>query len=313
MKQLDLNLLKVLRTLLEVKNTRKTGEILCLSQPAVSRALSRLRDHFDDELFIRSSHGLEPTAKAEEIGARLPAAMDLLMEVIEGGKDFDPSLYHGKVILAINGFIAHWLAPPLIRRIVQEAPNIEIHITNWDATTPEMICEGQVQLGVNYFPLALSKQLVQKKMGSEEFVVLCRNDHPLNVPLIKPEHFEHYPIASQLIPNWNDVKEHVGVALKPFGIPPKIQLRSSHLNIILNALDYTDMLLPCSKLLALTVADKYRAMPIDKKLLQPNGDFALVLANKSRRHPLNVWLRICVEDCVQEAIRAHQQEVERQT
>ncbi len=300
---IGINLLKVFRALIEVKNTRKAAELLHLSQPAVSRSLSRLRDYFDDELFIRTSYGLEPTSKALEIGSRLPAALDLLMEAVHGNDKFDPSFYHGKVTLAINGFIAQWLAPPLISRIVKEAPNIEVHITNWESTTPALLAEGQVQIGVNYFPLDISKQLVQKKLGEEDFVVVCRIDHPINKSFIDPEHFQLYPIASLLIPNWNEFRNHTAAVLKPFNISPKIQLRSSHLNIILNALQETDMLLPCSKLLAGTLnPEKFKLIAVDSQVFQSIhlGNFAMVAANKTRRHPLNEWLQKCISECVTE-------------
>jgi len=306
MSQLDLNLLKVLRALLEVKNTRKAAELLHLSQPAVSRCLSRLRDYFDDELFIRGSHGLEPTSKALEIGARLPAAMDLLMEAVSGSDSFNPNFYHGKVTLALNGFIAQWLAPPLIKLIVKQAPNIEVHVTNWENSTPALLAEGQVQVGVNYFPLDISKQLVQRKLGTENFVVVCRKNHPLNRHEIKPEHFEQYSIASLLIPSWNELRNHTAELLKRFDITPKIQLRSSHLNIILDSLEETDLLFPCSELLATTLdTKKFKLITIDPVYFGTLtlGDFAMVVANKSRRHPLNEWLQQCVTECVNEKLR----------
>ncbi len=306
MRQLDLNLLKVLRALLEVKNTRKAAELLHLSQPAVSRSLSRLRDYFEDELFIRSSHGLEPTSKALEIGARLPTAMDLLMEAVSGGDSFDPRFYHGRVTLALNGFLAQWLAPPLIKLIIQQAPNIEVHITNWESSTPSMLADGQVQLGVNYFPLDISKQLVQQKLGTENFVVVCSKDHPLTASSMKPELFELYAIASLLIPNWNELRNHTAELLKKFSITPKIQLRSSHLNIILDSITETDLLFPCSEGLAATLDhDKFKIITIDPLYFETHtlGDFAMVVANKSRRHPLNEWLQECMRKCANDKLR----------
>ncbi|MEF1305449.1 LysR family transcriptional regulator, partial [Vibrio owensii] len=57
----DYNLLKVLRVLLETRNTKQAAERLNLSQSAVSHALSRLRETFDDALFVRERYGLVPT------------------------------------------------------------------------------------------------------------------------------------------------------------------------------------------------------------------------------------------------------------
>ncbi|MGF1718557.1 LysR family transcriptional regulator [Vibrio kyushuensis] len=301
MKQLDLNLLKVLRALLEQKNTKKAAEVLYLSQPAVSRSLSRLRDYFDDELFIRTSHGLEPTAKAEEIAGRLPMAMDLLYDAVNGGEVFDPSVYHGKVTIALNGFIAQWLAPEIITRIVKQAPNIELHLTNWESSTPDAIMDGHIHVGVNYFPLDLSKQLVQAKLGMDSFVVIGRKEHPLSSVTIEPEDFKTYPVASQLIPNWNEHQNRTAEGLKAFGITPKIQLRSAHLNIILDAINNTDIVFPCSERLANNISDEYKMWRISGKLEIPNGEFAAVISNKTRKHPLHSWLLSCIKECAKKA------------
>ncbi|GIU28262.1 LysR family transcriptional regulator [Shewanella sp. MBTL60-007] len=298
MSQLDLNLLKVFRVLIEVKNTRKAAEILHLSQPAVSRALRRLRDYFGDELFVRTAHGLEPTSKALVIGSRLPEAMDQLFEALNVQEEFEPLLYSGKVTIAVNGFIAHWLVPPLIKTLTEKAPNMEIYMANWGEDTSDKIIDGEIQLAINYFPLGLTKQLIQEKIGRDEFVVLCRKDHPFQKEVIGAEDFPKYPLASHIVPGWNETKNFTVEALRKFGCKPKVQLSSSKMNIILSSLELTDMLLPCSKLLAETLSDRFRILDIDPELEQPSPDFALIYANKSRRNPLDEWLQQCVIDCV---------------
>ncbi|GIU32803.1 LysR family transcriptional regulator [Shewanella schlegeliana] len=298
MSQLDLNLLKVFRVLIEVKNTRKAAEILHLSQPAVSRALRRLRDYFGDELFVRTAHGLEPTSKALVIGSRLPEAMDQLFEALHVEEEFDPYLYSGKVTIAVNGFIAHWLVPPLIKMLTERAPNMEIYMADWEESTPDQIIDGEIQLAINYFPLELTKQLIQERLGTDDFVVLCRKEHPLQKEVIQVEDFLKYPLASHIVPGWNETKNFAVDALRKLGCQPQVQLSSSKMNIILRSLELTDMLLPCSKLLAATLSDRFRVLKIDPKLEQPSSEFALIYANKSRRNPLDEWLQQCVIDCV---------------
>lgn len=299
--QMDLNLLKVLRVLIEVRNTRKAAEQLHISQPAVSRALSRLREHFNDPLFIRNAHGLTPTSKAEEIGARLPTALDMLYDVLEGNNDFDPAHIYGKVTVAINGFISQWLAPPLIRRINKLAPNAELHLVNWESSTPNMLVDGRIQIGVNYFPSEVTKQLVQQKIDHDSFVILCRKDHPFNQSVIVPEDFNHYPLASQLIPNWNEQQNHTTELLKDYDVFPRNQLRSSQLSIILQALRDTNMLFPCSVRTAKVVGPDFKAIQICPDLPVFNGDFALIMANKSRRHPLSLWLKEQINAAIADA------------
>ncbi|MEC7809083.1 MAG: LysR family transcriptional regulator, partial [Pseudomonadota bacterium] len=50
---LDLNLLVVFNAIYTEGSLTKAGEIVGITQPAVSSALSKLREYFDDQLFIR--------------------------------------------------------------------------------------------------------------------------------------------------------------------------------------------------------------------------------------------------------------------
>lgn len=62
---LDLNLLRALDALIDERNVTRAAQRLSLTQPAVSGMLTRLRDYFDDPLFVRVPHGMVPTLRAQ--------------------------------------------------------------------------------------------------------------------------------------------------------------------------------------------------------------------------------------------------------
>ena len=68
---LDLNLLPALEALLRRRNVTHAAADVGLSQPAMSRALARLREIFDDPLLVRARGGLAPTPAAEALAPRL--------------------------------------------------------------------------------------------------------------------------------------------------------------------------------------------------------------------------------------------------
>ncbi len=70
LRTLDLNLLKTLDALLDERSVTRAAARLALTQPAVSGMLNRLRDYFDDPLFIRAPHGMVPTTRAEALAGR---------------------------------------------------------------------------------------------------------------------------------------------------------------------------------------------------------------------------------------------------
>ena len=65
LRQIDLNLLLVFEAVYRTRNTTRAGEVLHLTQPAVSNALKRLRDVFDDVLFVKTANGMQPTPRAD--------------------------------------------------------------------------------------------------------------------------------------------------------------------------------------------------------------------------------------------------------
>ena len=81
--RIDLNLLIILQVLLEERNGSKAARRLHLSQSAVSKALGRLRDTFNDPLFIRSAYGLEPTGRALALQQQLQPILLSLDNLIQ--------------------------------------------------------------------------------------------------------------------------------------------------------------------------------------------------------------------------------------
>ena len=64
LRRVDLNLLVVFEMLLAERHVGRAAQRLSMSQSAVSHALARLRDMFDDPLFVRNPRGIEPTKRS---------------------------------------------------------------------------------------------------------------------------------------------------------------------------------------------------------------------------------------------------------
>ncbi len=90
LRQADLNLLVVFSVLAEERNVSRAAKRLLLSQPAVSRALQRMRDTFHDDLLVRTAKGYEPTPQGERVLQELEVMLPRLDRLISGST-FDPS------------------------------------------------------------------------------------------------------------------------------------------------------------------------------------------------------------------------------
>ncbi|GAM76432.1 transcriptional regulator [Vibrio ishigakensis] len=88
-KQLDLNLLVVLKQLLEEKHVSNTALTLGMSQPAVSRALQKLRVLFNDDLLVRSGDGYQITERGKSLQSELDKVLQGI-ETLMQGDTFNP-------------------------------------------------------------------------------------------------------------------------------------------------------------------------------------------------------------------------------
>ena len=126
LRRVDMNLLVIFETLMFEKNLTRAAEILFLGQPAVSAALARLRDLFDDPLLVRNGRSLEPTPRALVILKELQPAMDTISGAVSRAKDFDPSTSRDVFRIGLSDDAEFGLFPPLLKQIREEAQNVVV-------------------------------------------------------------------------------------------------------------------------------------------------------------------------------------------
>ncbi|GAM57385.1 transcriptional activator for leuABCD operon [Vibrio ishigakensis] len=76
----DLNLLTIFEVVMQERNMTRAAKVLGMSQPAVSNAIARLKDVFNDELFIRHGRGIQPTSRAEVLFSSINNALNLVRD-----------------------------------------------------------------------------------------------------------------------------------------------------------------------------------------------------------------------------------------
>src|SRR6202048_1777701 len=123
LRQADLNLLVVFTALAEERNVTRAASRLLLSQPAVSRALRRLREMFHDDLLIRSSSGYEPTPKGQRLLHELETSLPRLDRLLSGS-DFDPAAEETSFRIAATDHACHVVCPLLCRTVL--APGVRV-------------------------------------------------------------------------------------------------------------------------------------------------------------------------------------------
>ncbi|MGR3502466.1 LysR family transcriptional regulator [Pseudaestuariivita sp.] len=121
-RNLDLNLLRVLVAVARTGSVSKAAEALCLSQPATSNALARLREATGDALFERTPDGMRPTPYAEAIVPQVEAHLSALIESLSQSKGFDPASSTRDFRVSMSGLGELTFLPAILRAMWQAAP-----------------------------------------------------------------------------------------------------------------------------------------------------------------------------------------------
>lgn len=129
LRNINLNLLVVFRELLLEQNVTRAAEKLAMSQSAVSHALAKLRDILEDELFVQGRRGITPTTKALELQNNLELALHHANQVFNGSDHWEVSSMNRTFRIAIADYGTYLLASPLLARIRQEAPGVDVVFT----------------------------------------------------------------------------------------------------------------------------------------------------------------------------------------
>ena len=109
--KIDLNLFFVLKAVYEEESITAAAKALHLTQPAVSHAMSRLRDKFDDELFVRHSRRMVPTPLCQSIIQPIKEALAHLESTLSDPIDFDISRYKREIRLGLRDILESTFLP----------------------------------------------------------------------------------------------------------------------------------------------------------------------------------------------------------
>lgn len=185
---LDLNLLRVFDAVMTEQNLTRAASHLAMTQPAVSNALRRLRDTLNDELLIRTAHGMKPTPRAEELWPAVRLALSTLENAFTPG-NVDLSQTQATFRLAMADATASLLLPALMRAIRRDAPKLNVRMLPLTTRDPRpMLLHNDTDLAIGSFPGIVTQltanqdaasSLRHQHLYSGEYVCVMRKDHPL--------------------------------------------------------------------------------------------------------------------------------------
>ncbi|PTR07665.1 MULTISPECIES: LysR family transcriptional regulator [unclassified Novosphingobium] len=144
--KLDLNLLVTLDALIELKSVSSTAEHLNLTQSAVSGALKRLREYFNDELLARDGRSMVLTGKAQQLAPAIRAILLQVRSTITNPSEFDPATAVRCFTLGCSDYVAMIVGHDLALQVQNEAPGISFKFLPPDISALEMFERGDIDL-----------------------------------------------------------------------------------------------------------------------------------------------------------------------
>ncbi|HVV94915.1 MAG TPA: LysR family transcriptional regulator [Hyphomicrobiales bacterium] len=140
----DLNLIVALDALLRERSVTRAGEMVGLSQSAMSGVLGRLRHSFKDDLLVRVGRRLELTPLAEELLEPVSQCVAQLTELVEQRPAFDPAEAKRTFAVAATDYAAFLLLQPLLQLLATEAPGIAVRMIQLEPDTVDRLGTGEV-------------------------------------------------------------------------------------------------------------------------------------------------------------------------
>lgn len=180
---LDLNLLKAFDVLLQERNVTKAANRLSVTQPAMSAMLTRLRESFDDPLFVRVQHGIQPTDRALALAPAVKSVLATIEQMLQP-VEFDPKIANLTIRIASTDYGLQAIALPFIAKLKPLAPHIKVALLPVQGKDLSFEFEqGTMDIALVSTPNTPA-HLRAVPLYTEHYVCVMRADHPMaNEPL----------------------------------------------------------------------------------------------------------------------------------
>lgn len=289
LRELDLNLLLVFQQLLLDRSVSVAAERLGLTQPAISNALKRLRAVLQDELFLRTSRGMEPTPYALHLAEPVGYALGTLQNALAHRNGFDPLASERCFRLALTDIGEIYFLPPLMDALAQRAPRVRIETRRPDAgELKEDMAAGQVDLAIGLLP-DLQSGFFQRRLFHHSYVCLFRRGHPLARPPLSLQQFcelEHVEVRPA-----NTGHSEVAGLIERSGIKPRMRLSVPHFIAVGPILQSTDLVATVPQRFAERVEQAFGLQSSPHPVPLPEIAINLFWHARYHRDPASLWLR----------------------
>ncbi len=286
--KVDLNLFLVFDAIFAQQNLTRAAEVLHVTQPAVSNSLARLREIFEDPLFVRSYQGMSPTPLARQLIGPVRESLKALEKCVQSRIGFEPQTAQRTFRLHATEHAEISLLPTLLQTLASQAPGIRLEMVFMSRKdVPLALASGELHLSLDA-PLLNHPELLSTPLSRDDYVCALRDKHPLRHQKLTLDHYlsaSHVYVSSRV-----KGSGHVDLALRSIGKKRSIALRLQHYAALPGLLKNSDLLASIPRKLARYWGLHWKSLPFDTSDMELHAFW-----HRSVDHdPAIAWLRQCV-------------------
>jgi DNA-binding transcriptional LysR family regulator len=288
---IDLNLFVVFDAIYTEGNLTRAGEIIGITQPAVSNSLSRLRNLFNDPMFVRTADGMVPTPVSQNIVGSVRQALGLIRSSVQESESFDPLASEKRFRISMSDLSQSILLPYLFGRIKHEAPLIAIdcyHTHRRDMNIE--LASGNLDLAID-IPLTPDTQIKHAPLFTHPQVCVVRNNHSIvqdkdSLDIATYLELQHIHISSR-----RGGLGHTDLALGKMGKRRRIALRTQHYLAVAELVSKTDLALTVPRVFADFIEARLPVKHYNLPFEVPPLETHLYWHESTDRDRANKWMR----------------------
>ncbi len=288
--KIDLNLFTVFEAIYTEGSLTQAAKRLNLTQPAISHALSRLRERMDDPLFERHGHKMRPTPLAQNLLPEVQHALSQLNQALQRAHSFDASKSDKTYSLALRDVIEATMLPPVVRALNEQAPNVKVSSVRIDRKDmSQKLASGELDFAVDVL-LPNQPHIKHQKLIDDELVVLVNKKH---LPDIQNIDEKSYLQAKHIIVSSRSTgPDLVDYALSAQGFNRDIHLRCQHYYAACQVVANSDLVLTMPKSYAQVLNRHFEDICVYPMPFQSTDIDIHIYWHQSRDNdPASLWFR----------------------
>jgi DNA-binding transcriptional LysR family regulator len=295
---IDLNLLVLLDASIEYRNVTRAADAMHMSQPAMSRALGRLRKLLNDPILVRGGDGLMPTPRAIALHPQLKRLLNDITNLVSD-VPFSPEQLTGCITLAATDHETIAFLPKLMRLIAHAAPQLDVTVIPLFNITAECLHDGSIDLAFGVAQATLPSNLCQEPLYEDTYITLMRRQHPAG-NCLSIEQFSALKHV-QVTAAGNRQGSAVDTALDQLGLHRRIVLQLPSFITALAVVAESDLVVTLPASIAQRYAIEQDLVAIATPIDCPPITHISIWSGIRDADPANQWLRKLVREAASQA------------